>query len=308
MRLLIAEDEPVSRSVLIDMVESWGYQAQAVSDGLEAYHLLLEPDAPQLVLVDWVMPGLSGVQLCRRMRRHMAGRHMYFILLTVKESPEDIVQGLTAGANDYITKPFNPRELRVRLMVARRTLSLQQELLASQTMLRHQATCDPLTGLWNRQMTLDELSRQLARSRRDGVDVAALLIDIDRFKQINDTLGHLAGDAVLSRVAEILSGCLRESDRLGRYGGDEFLLTCAPSTEGEARALAGRMRQAVAETPIAVNEAEIHLTISVGVALGRAAPAEGDALIDAADRALYQAKRAGRNRVAVAPLLKCGST
>jgi diguanylate cyclase (GGDEF)-like protein len=300
MRLMLADDNDTFRRFLGDTLAGWGYEITAVADGLAAWQVLQDPDPPRLAILDWVMPGLDGPALCRRLRQGAAAPYTYLLLLTARADKEDLLDGLEAGADDYLVKPVDPHELKARLRTGRRILDLQAQLLAAQEALRHQATHDPLTGLWNRAAVLEALGRELARGRREGQAVGLLLADVDHFKAINDAHGHPAGDAVLRAVARRLAAALRPYDALGRYGGEEFLVVLPDCDTDRTLHLAERLRQAVKEAPVGADGVRVGVTVSVGGAASDAVcPAEAEALLRAADAALYRAKRAGRDRAEV---------
>lgn len=296
MRVLAAEDNPVFRAMLSSMLTKWGYDVEAACDGNEAWRVLHDDRAPRLAILDWMMPGADGVEICRRVRAEGREPYIYILLLTSRNESQDLVEGMDAGADDYITKPFNTHELRVRLRAGRRILDLQEELVRAREALREEATHDGLTGLLNRRALLEVVEAEAERAGRDERPLAVLLADLDRFKTINDTHGHLAGDAVLREAARRMKSVIRRYDGLGRYGGEEFLAVL-PGSDGEAaRAEAERVRQAVAAEPFSFGDASVEVTCSIGVAWSTA-PAGADALVRQADVALYVAKNRGRNRV-----------
>jgi diguanylate cyclase (GGDEF)-like protein len=301
MRVLIAEDDPVSRRLLEASLAKWGYEAVSCVDGAQTWAALQRNDAPRLAILDWMMPGLDGPQICRKVRGLPREDYTYLILLTSRARKEDLVAGMDAGADDYVTKPFDPHELRVRLRAGQRIIDLQAQLVAAREALRAQATHDPLTGLWNRGAILDILERELARTRREPTPLTVLMADVDHFKAINDTHGHAAGDAVLRDIAGRMTSALRPYDSIGRFGGEEFLLVLPGCTPADAAALAERIRSRVAEAPIGLPEGAVSVTLSLGLAItSDDTPLTREALIRASDRALYEAKEAGRNRIAVA--------
>ena len=301
MRVLIADDDAVARRLLEVTLTHWGYQVVPVSSGLEAIQVLQAPDAPSLAILDWEMPGIEGVEVCRRSRKQAEGRYTYIILLTARNRKEDIVEGLQSGADDYVIKPFDTYELQARVRAARRIVELQDQLIASRDALEVQATHDSLTGIWNRRAIFDILNREIARSQRQGTPVAVILADVDRFKFINDTYGHLAGDQVLCEIARRMAARLRPYDSIGRFGGEEFMVVAPECHAASPEALAERIRAAIVESPVLLGDRDLSVTVSLGVALGGSGRADlQDALLRAADAALYRAKQQGRNRVAVA--------
>jgi two-component system cell cycle response regulator len=298
VEILIADDDSVSRLMLAKQLTSWGYDVIAVADGAQAWRVLQKPGAPQLAILDWMMPGLTGPDLCRELRSRGREPYTYVLLLTARTERQDLIAGMESGADDYITKPFHAQELEVRLRAGRRILDLQTELVEAREALRVQATRDPLTSIWNRYAILESLGREVTRAVRERSALAVMIADLDHFKEVNDTHGHLCGDAVLREVARRMQSCLRSYDLVGRYGGEEFLLVLPASSIANAMQVGERVRAAVAAEPVRVGEISVHATVSIGAtAVEGGAEATADDLIQAADAALYRAKAAGRNRV-----------
>jgi len=301
MKVLIAEDDAVSRRLLESSLTRWGYDVVVASDGIEASRLLLVPDAPKLAVLDWLMPGIDGAQLCEDIRRQKPEPYTYIIMLTSKQSKEDVIRGLEAGADDYVCKPFDPSELKVRLRTGKRILYLQDELIGAREALRDLATRDQLTKLWNRSTILSIIGNELARANREGSSIVVMVGDLDGFKQVNDTYGHPTGDDVLRSVAQAMKEVLRPYDSVGRYGGEEFVAVLPGCVRENAASHGERLRAAISRLEIATPAGAIRPTMSLGVAVSdRHGPLEAQDLIVAADAALYEAKRAGRNRVVVA--------
>jgi len=300
VKILIADDSVVSRHLLEATLRKWGYDVMVACDGAEALELLQREDAPGLIILDWMMPGMTGVEVCRRIRQRDSEPYTYILLLTSKNEKEDLIEGMDAGADDYITKPFDQNELQVRLRAGIRLVDLQSQLLKAREDLREQATRDSLTRLWNRSSILGELTRELARSEREARPLGVVIVDLDHFKQVNDTYGHLAGDAVLREAARRMQNGIRQYDSIGRYGGEEFLILFPSCSEEDCVAQADRLRKQLAQTEMSVNDSSLRVTASFGVTV--AMPGEmrtQEALIRKADEALYVAKRSGRNRVEV---------
>jgi diguanylate cyclase (GGDEF)-like protein len=301
MRVLIAEDDSISRRMLEAFLVKWGYEVMVASGGEEAWGILQGNDSPRLAVLDWMMPDRDGIDVCRSVRQRKGRPYTYIILLTARGQKEDIVEGLEAGADDYVTKPFDPYELRARLRAGRRIVELQEQLLQAREALRDQASRDPLTGLWNHGTIQAILRKEVARASRTQGPFAVAMADVDRFKSINDTYGHQAGDAVLREASRRLRGAMRTYDSLGRYGGDEFLAVvpgCDP--EGVAR-FAESFRARIDRKAIETPEGMIPVTLSLGVvALENLHDVKPETLVRVADAALYRAKIEGRNRVALA--------
>jgi two-component system cell cycle response regulator len=301
VRVLVAEDDPISRRMLEAFLVKWGYGVVAAAQGEEAWGILQGNDTPRLAVLDWMMPGKDGIDLCRSVRQRKSRPYIYILLLTARGQKEDIVQGLEAGADDYVTKPFDPYELRARLRAGRRIVELQEQLLQTREALRDQALRDPLTDLWNHRTILGILRKEVARASRTQSPFAVAMIDVDRFKAINDTYGHPAGDSVLRETARRLRGAMRTYDALGRYGGDEFLAVVPACDASGAARFAESFRARIDRKAMETPECLIPVTLSLGVvAVGDLRDVRPDALVRLADAALYRAKIGGRNRVELA--------
>ena len=297
-RVLAAEDNPVFQSMLRSMLTKWGYDPIIARDGAEAWRVLAGDDAPRLAILDWMMPGIDGVEICRRVRAAGREPYIYILLLTARTESQDLVEGMEAGADDYLTKPIVAHELRVRLRAGQRILDLQSELVAAREALRVQATHDNLTGIANRGAILDSLQTELSRASRDRRPVAVLMADVDRFKQVNDTRGHQAGDEVLREVAHRMKSAMRSYDAVGRYGGEEFLVVLPGCGGDDALAQAERIRDAIGLELFRAAGSVFGVNCSLGVSWrDLASPEDASALIREADVALYNAKALGRNRV-----------
>jgi two-component system cell cycle response regulator len=294
--ILVADDDPISLALLTSCLQKWQFNVITARDGLYAWHELQKKTSPSLVILDWMMPGFSGAELCRKVRERKARTYPYIILLTSKDAKRDLVEGLEAGADDYLVKPLDTNELQARLAVGRRILRLQSELLLKEQEMRHEALHDKLTGLWNRGAILDFAEREMAISRRRGTTVGFLMIDIDHFKAINDTYGHQVGDVVLREVSQRLALCIRSYDWAGRYGGEEFLVLLCNSNAEMMALCAERIRKDIAAEPVRVGGVEVAVTVSIGTAFSLRDSLTCSQLIGVADSALYRAKDNGRNR------------
>lgn len=294
-KILIAEDDPVSQRMLQSFLTKWGYEIIAVSSGTEALRILEGPDAPPLAVLDWMMPGMEGPEICREIRKDPERPYTYVLLLTARTQKEDLLKGLEAGADDYLTKPFDVQELRARLHVGRRILDLQHHLLAATDELRFRASHDMLTGIPNRGTILEAVNRERARQIRDGGSFGVILADLDHFKAVNDTHGHLAGDIVLKEAACRMRACVRSYDSVGRYGGEEFLIVVPTGDGNSTAAVAERVREAISEKPVMTESGPISVTASLGIAVS--IDRDVKEVLRSADEALYCAKARGRNRV-----------
>lgn len=296
MRILVAEDDAVSRRLLEKTLQRAGYEVTAVENGARAREVLCGSDAPRLALLDWVMPELDGLAVCRAVRSRAEHSYVYIVLLTSMESKEDVVAGLESGADDYLTKPFNPEELIARLRAGRRILDLEDKLVEARDAMHFRATHDSLTAIWNRGVILDLLERELARSYREGGCTAVLLADLDHFKAVNDTYGHVTGDEVLRETARRLIGSVRSYDFVGRYGGEEFLVVLNNCESSRASSRAEELRRAVSEKPFRTQSGDLRVTMSAGLLVSKGwGPLSIEQVLNHADSALYAAKAAGRD-------------
>ena len=297
MKVLIAEDELVSRRLLASLLSEWEYQVIETCDGVSAWEVLQEEGGPRIAILDWQMPKMDGLEVCREVRRLSAEPYIYILLLTSRTQKQDSIIGWEAGVDDYITKPFDAQELQARLRAAERIIKLQDQLIVSRETQRQLATHDALTGIFNRRAILDSLQRELAHTQRGGPSVGAIMVDLDHFKKINDVHGHLVGDLVLREAAQRMQNALRPYDVLGRYGGEEFLVVAPGCGTQEAAKVAERLRERLEGSPLFLQDVEIRITGSFGVASSKDVAKDVDAVIWAADAALYRAKHEGRNRV-----------
>jgi two-component system cell cycle response regulator len=301
MRILIADDERTSRQLLQKTLEGAGYFVTAVENGRMAADQLCRPEGPKLALLDWIMPELDGPGVCREVRKRKRESYVYMLLLTSKESKEDVVAGLQSGADDYLTKPFDPEELKARLRTGLRLLDLEDRLVEAREEMRFQATHDTLTSLWNRGVVLELLGSELSRSYRENVSTAILLGDLDHFKAVNDTYGHVAGDEVLKETSRRLLSSVRSYDFVGRYGGEEFLIVLNNCNPAYSLARAEEICRTIAQRPVQTSSGPVSITMSLGLLMSQEWGCQpvGE-LLHEADTALYAAKGAGRNCVRVA--------
>lgn len=302
MRILIAEDDAVSRRVLQAHLVKWGYEVVTASDGRQAWEALRKPGAPSLAILDWMMPAVDGIELVRRLRADASAPYVYVLLLSARGQKEDLLAGFEAGADDYVTKPFDAAELQARLRTGRRILDLQAELIAAREAQRIEATHDHLTEVWNRAGILEILQRECSRAFRAQGTVALIMGDLDHFKVINDTYGHLAGDDVLREAARRMQSSIRVYDSIGRFGGEEFIIVLPDCQAPSAMLQAERLRQGIRSIPFETSGAAISVTLSLGVAAAQqTAQTDYRMLLRLADAALYKAKEAGRDQACLAP-------
>src|ERR1700679_2313004 len=268
MQALVVDDSAVYRKLIGDHLRSWGFGVTLAVNACQAWEILEQPEAPKLVLLDWVLPDLEGPELCQRIRQAASSHsYVYVILLTGKGGQRNMLDALQAGADDYLAKPFDELELKARLLVGKRILELQEELVSAREAMRHAATHDNLTGLMNRGEILALLRRELERARREQKPVGVILGDIDHFKSVNDTLGHLFGDEALREIGRRLRKQLRVYDGVGRYGGEEFLMVLPNCDLPDAKQRANELREAVSSAPVECAGEQRLITMSMGVAI-----------------------------------------
>ncbi len=302
-QVLVAEDDAMFRRILRSWLEAWGYHVTIAEDGARAWEILQQEPRPQVIILDWMMPEMNGLDLCRKVREENRHPYQYVLLATARDAKQDMVRGLEAGADDYLTKPFDKSELRARLRACNRILTLQQGQMLAQEQLRFQATHDPLTGVWNRGAILETLRRELERSARSHTATGLLMLDIDHFKKINDSYGHLTGDAALREVTHRILNAVRTYDSVGRYGGEEFLIVLPGCGKDELDHGAERIRAAVDSGPILLNGAELCITVSLGAMVTTGGATSDLQMLAAVDAALYRAKQIGRNRTVLSDLV-----
>jgi two-component system cell cycle response regulator len=297
VKVLVADDSAVSRKLVELTLSEKQYSLVFAKSGRETLDLFAEHH-PAVVIVDWIMPDLTGLEICQHIRSRSQASYTYIILLTGKSEKESVVEGLAAGADDYLTKPCHPEELIARVGVGLRIIGLQREIEAKNLLLKELALTDALTGLPNRRAIEDWATRQLSGAARYGFSFWVALADLDHFKTVNDTYGHDAGDNVLKAFSEILKSNSRQSDICGRIGGEEFLFVLTHTTEENAKRVIDRVRGELEATHFNFDGSILKVTASFGLAgfVGTRAP-DFNRLVAQADAALYSAKRQGRNRL-----------
>jgi two-component system, cell cycle response regulator len=298
--VLIAEDNPVSRGLLEKTLEKTGYKVVVTRDGEEALNVFKQTFFP-IVITDWMMPGMNGLELCEAIRGNASDGYVYIVFLTSKDSKDDIIAALSAGADDYLVKPFHKAELMARLRTGKRILDLERSLREANEDIKLLSITDPLTQVYNRGYVMSRLPEEIGRAQRYNHALSVIMCDIDHFKYVNDTLGHLVGDEVLKRVSQLLvDGIRNDVDWLARYGGEEFLIVLSETGTQGAVAVAERLRKALAEKTVDPEMENLHITASFGVVtydpatVDRISPED---VIRQVDRHLYRAKELGRNRV-----------
>ena len=298
MKILVADDDAVSRSMMRRLLTQCGYEVVSASNGIEAVQKLSQEDGPRLLLLDWMMPGLDGPEVCRAIRTTAREAYVYIILLTSKDSKSDLIAGLEAGADDYLIKPCHVEELRARLRTGERILQLEDILVKARDEMRFRATHDGLTHLLNRTSVIQRLEDDLEGVRKHKTECAVVLCDVDHFKSINDTHGHPIGDAVLREIATRLKRAVRTGDAVGRFGGEEFLLVLHGCTNEGLALITNNICEAIRSVPMLTNAGPLRVSLSAGaVHLSRHhATVTADKVLQTVDVALYEAKGTGRDR------------
>jgi diguanylate cyclase (GGDEF)-like protein len=302
MKVLIAEDEKISRMVLANALANHGYEVLQAHDGQEAWDIFQkEKEDIYIAILDWQMPKMDGIELCQRIKDASLSHYVYVIFLTGKKDIDSIVEGLETGADDYLPKPFDRRELLSRLKVGLRLIEFEKALREANEKLHTLAITDGLTGISNRRAIFERLRGEISRAGRENSPFCLIMLDIDHFKKVNDTYGHGAGDKVLVEIVNRIKSELRPHDDIGRYGGEEFLVGISKADSKISRVIAERLRKCICERPFQVEDRKIDVSISLGV-VDFMPSREHDindfleGMIKAADIALYKAKEAGRNR------------
>jgi diguanylate cyclase (GGDEF)-like protein len=298
MRILVVDDDPLTLHMVVYRLRQWGHEVISCTEGDTAWKVLEKGTVPNVAILDWMMPGINGPDLCRRIRARSDCPYVYIVMLTGRNNPDDLIAGLDAGADDYLTKPFHLGELDARLRAGKRIVDLQNELIAARETLRIQAMQDPLTQILNHGAIVDRLLREIDRAHREHQSLSLILADLDGFKNVNDSYGHVVGDQVLVEVARRMRNCLRSYDAIGRYGGEEFLMVLPNSEASQAVRLAERIRVAVSQEPFRFRNLDLTVTVSQGVTTWMEPhPIPIERLIQSADGALYLVKNSGRNGV-----------
>ena len=295
--VLAVDDSAIYRKLVEHSLSGQEYEVLYAKNGRQALDLFAE-HKPAVVITDWSMPDISGLELCRRIRHDFQGFHSHLILLTSNSDKEQVVEGLAAGADDYLTKPFHSGELVARVAVGRRIAALHREIQAKNHLLEEMALTDALTGLPNRRAVDVWASRELSAAARHDFAFWVVMADLDSFKKVNDTYGHDAGDSVLKTFAEILKTHTRQSDICARIGGEEFLVMMTHSDRGGTKTAVERIRKQFENTNFTLGGRIVTATASFGIAGFRGnRPPDWNALVECADTALYAAKHKGRNRI-----------
>jgi two-component system, cell cycle response regulator len=299
MKILIAEDESIFRRMVRKYLLEAGYDIIEAEDGRTAWELF-QHESFHLIITDWMMPGMTGPELVQRIRASGQQNYTYIIMLTAMDNMDSVVLGLESGADEYLTKPFNSRELVARVASGMRILKLEEQLLQARQQMETLAMHDGLTGLLNRRAIQEYAEAEFDMTVRKERTMSVIMLDIDHFKKVNDHFGHKAGDHALQQAAKVLKDGLRSYDRVGRWGGEEFILILPDTQLQDAALVAERIRIHMAQMSMHLENGEkfsIHISLGVSCSSGGFSSLAG--LIDAADQALYKAKESGRNRVCV---------
>jgi two-component system cell cycle response regulator len=299
--VLLVDDSPVARLVVEGEIVDAGLNVLSAGSAEQALEVLDAPNPPRLVVLDWELPGMS-IDLCRRVRAREAEdqSYTYLLVLTSREETEDLVEAMDAGADDFLSKPFDSRELRARLRAGKRIVDLHRRLQGMQDVYRLQSRTDPLTGCLNRRAILERLEAERERARRGSSMLSIAMLDLDHFKSVNDRFGHVVGDGVLREFARRLRLGMRLADTYGRVGGEEFVALWPGTDLAGALTAAERIRSLVWEAAFSTGSALLRVSVSIGVTVSFGEE-DDDAVLARADVALYAAKRGGRNRVEAMP-------
>ena len=301
MRALVADSDPERLRFVEGWFAKWGHSVRAFRNGVEAWRAVEGEREPTLVVLAWRMEGMPGIDVCRRLRLQPDLPSAYVLLLTDRRDGEDLLDGLNAGADDFLFSPVDPHEMKARVRTGARIVEIEAALRATQDALRVQSTRDAVTGTWNRGAILEALQRERERARRKSGSVAVVLADLDAFRNVNESFGTPVGDEVLRETARRMSAGLRPYDAVGRYGGEEFLIVLPGSDGLGALTVAERIRESFARRPVHTSAGPVAVTLSLGVSSeGGEAASEADGLLRAATVALKRAQDGGRNRTALA--------
>jgi len=297
MKVLVADDSPTTRFALKKSLVEWGYEVVEADNGEDAWRFLIKKDPPRIAVLDWMMPKVDGVEICRRLQEQEESPFVYTILLTAKSDPEDLVFGLENGAHNFQSKPYSPVELRSHISVGRRLVEADDKIKEYAARMELLATTDSLTGIFNRRHFLSRADQEFIRSRRYHRPLSVILIDVDHFKNVNDRYGHAMGDEALKALTTKCREIMRENDLFGRFGGEEFAVVLPENDGPAAMKAAERIRRQIEKFNIEFDEKQIHITVSIGVTTLKPVDTGVESMINRADKALYRAKAAGRNCV-----------
>lgn len=300
MRILLADNDPATRNLLETNLKDWGYETVSCGNGREALEALEQPDPPKLAILEWSLPEMDGLQVCRRIRE-LAGRaYIYIILLTEASTKDEMLKGLEAGADEYIIKPVDVNELRMRIRAGSRIVGLQETFTAVLRYSEQQAAHDPLTGLWNRAAMIDILRRELERATRENSAVGLVIGGLDQLARINQGFGSLTSDAVLREIVLRIRSCVRSYDHVGRSEDDDFIIVVPGCDLESTRVLAERLRASVSKYRLSIGEGVMPLTMSFGIlVVGEGEKTDADAIMGRVEDAMRRARDRGGDRIEI---------
>ncbi|MCP4349229.1 MAG: diguanylate cyclase [Desulfobacterales bacterium] len=296
MKLLIAEDDSMTRLALRKNLKRWGYDVLETKDGAEAWNMLSAEDPPRIAILDWMMPGMEGIDICKLLHESDKTPFIYTILLTSRADKEDIVEALDNGAYDFLSKPVHSAELRSRIAVGVRLVEADDKLREYAAEMERLATTDSLTGLYNRRYFFEKAGKELELAMQNKTQLSLILMDIDHFKKVNDTYGHFAGDEALKALTACCKETLYDYDLFSRFGGEEFAILLPGTDKDTAFKLAEQMRKVIGEISIDFTGQSFNVTVSIGVASMDNTGESLETILKRADDAMYQAKKNGRNQ------------
>ena len=299
MKILVADDDPVNRRLLDILLNKWGFEVSVATDGEEAWRELQNPAHPRIAILDWMMPGMDGVEVSRRIREDKDRAAVYVLLLTARQATEDPSGRYESVADDYLPKPYAAHELKARLRAAARILELEDQIEAAREIMKVETTHDSLTGLWNRSSILEILHREIDRARRQNASLAVLAVDIDHLRQINRQHGHLAGDAVMREAARRIRHSVRVYDSVGRHSGGQLVIVSPVCDRSGAVSQARRIQATICRESFKTFKGDFPVTVSMGITIGYDNH-QAHELIASAESALAKAKKTGLNRVELA--------
>jgi len=295
-QILVVDDDTMTRQALTKLIKKWEYDVVTAENGSEALEILTRKNPPRMAILDWMMPGMEGIEVCRKLSGRSGSPLVYTILLTIKKDKEDIITALDNGACDFLSKPVHAGELKSRISVGFRLVEAEDKLRRYAQKMKHLAVTDHLTGAFSRRFFMEQFEKEIDRVYRYNQSMSFIMMDIDRFKNLNDRFGHLGGDEVLKQLVTVCKNKLRKSDLFARVGGEEFSMVLPETDEESAYKVAEGLRLSISDLKIPYRDIEISFTVSLGVTSIQSKNDTIDSVIMRADSALYKAKNNGRNR------------
>ncbi len=293
---LIVEDDKETRELIHEFIKDIFIKVYKTKSAEEAQILLKSDETIQLILLDWNLPGLSGIEFSKILRETTDNRYIYILMITGEQSSDSMILAYEKGVDDYIVKPFQFSELKAKLKSAQRIIEMENKLRKKYKEAHYKSIYDSLTNVFNRAEIFEKLNVEYVRHTRNKLIFGIILIDIDYFKKINDTFGHQYGDYVLKKTAEIIKNRCRSYDYIGRYGGEEFLIICPETDKNSLYSIANRIREAVMEYDFEYKNVKSNITISAGIATSDETHSF-DSMLELADKRLYNSKSSGRNKI-----------